>query len=72
MIGHDRIDALIGHMRRAHLCAVPAPVLITVQENVRLARRVLDTCDDPTSASIARNAIAAACDAMDNYTGERA
>ena len=73
MNGHDRIDALIGNLRRAQLCAVPATTLITVQENVRLARRLLDADDmDPTSASIARNAIRSACEAMDNYAGERA
>lgn len=69
----DRISTLIGILRRGDMCAVPSTVLITVQENLRLAHRMLCASDDtdPTAASIARNAVKAACSAMDSYAGER-
>jgi hypothetical protein len=69
---HDRIDLLINRLKHGHMQALPSDVLIVVQENVRLARRMLDTPDmDVTAASIARNAIAAACDSLDSYAGMR-
>lgn len=72
MNGHDRIDLLIQRLKHGHMQALPSDVLIVVQENVRLARRMLETPDmDCTSASIARNAIAAACDSLDSYAGMR-
>ncbi len=68
MNGHDRIDLLIQRMKHGHMQALPSDVLIVVQENVRLARRMLDAPDmDCTAASIARNAIAAACDSLDSW-----
>lgn len=70
---HDRIDLLIQRLKHGHMCAIPNDVLITVQENVRLAQRVLNATDDmdPTAASIARNAIRSACSALDSYAGMR-
>lgn len=71
----DRIDMLIQRLKHGHMQALPSDVLIVVQENVRLARRMLDQLNgadmDYTSASIARNAIAAACDSLDSYAGMR-
>lgn len=65
---YTRMDTLITRLKHGRMCAVPDDVLITVQENVRLARRMLDTPDmDCTSASIARNAIAAACDSLNSW-----
>lgn len=69
---YTRMDTLITRLKHGRMCAVPDDVLITVQENVRIARRMLDTPDlDCTATSIARNAIKAACDSLDSYAGER-
>jgi hypothetical protein len=70
---NDRMEVLINRLKHGHMCAIPNDVLITVQENVRIAKRMLCASEDmdPTAASIARNAIVSACSALDSYAGMR-
>lgn len=70
---HDRMELLITRLKHAQMQALPSDVLITVEENVRLAHRMLNASDDMdvTAASIARNALKAACKSLDSYAGMR-
>lgn len=69
---NDRMETMLSRLRSAHMCAIPSDVLITVQESIRTAHRMLSLDEmDVTAASMARNAIKAAREAMDSYSGER-